>query len=100
MHARITWGSVKPGHWEEYETIYRSELLADARPQGLRGRVLIRDVDDPDSGGTISFWDSQEDLRAYEEGELRAKILPRMEEHFKGEFHTHRCEVRHLGLLD
>lgn len=100
MHARITWGKVKPGHWDAYEEIYRRETLADGRPQGLRGRVLVRDTDDPDSGGTISLWETEEDLRAYEQGELRARVLPLMQEHFSGDFHTHSCEVRHLGLLD
>jgi heme-degrading monooxygenase HmoA len=100
MHARITWGSVKPGHWDAYEELYRQELLAAAKPLGLRGRLLVRDADDPESGGTVSLWDSEEEMRAYEDGELRARILPLMSEHFSGEFHTHRCEVRHLGLVD
>jgi heme-degrading monooxygenase HmoA len=100
VHARITWGRVKPGHWDQYEEIYRHGLLAAQTPEGLRGRVLIRDVDDPDSGGTISLWDTDEDLRAYEEGDVRAEILALMREHFGGTFHAHRCEVRHLGLLD
>lgn len=100
MHARITWGRVKPGRWDDYEAIYRGELLTGGKPQGLRGRALVRDVNDPDSGGTISFWDTEEDLVAYEEGELRAEILPKMQDHFNGDFHTHQCEVRHLGLID
>ena len=48
----------------------------------------------------MSLWDSEADLRAYEQGELRARILPMLEEHFAGEFNTHCCEVRHLGLVD
>lgn len=100
MHARITWGKVKPGHWAAYEEAYRTRLLTGERPDGLRGRLLLRDVDDPDSGGTVSLWETEEDLRAYEEGELRASILSAMEDHFSGDFHTHRCEVRHLGSFD
>jgi len=100
MHARITWGKVKPGHWERYEETYRSELVASEKPEGLRGRMLLRDTEDPDSGGTVSLWETEEDLRAYEQGELRARVLPLMQEHFSGEFHTHCCEVRHLGLVD
>jgi heme-degrading monooxygenase HmoA len=100
MHARITWGAVKPGHWEAYEEAYRRELVAAERPDGLRGRLLLRDTDEPDSGGTVSLWETEADLRAYEAGELRARVLPVLEEHFSGEFHTHCCEVRHLGLVD
>lgn len=100
MHARITWGRVKEGHWEQFETAYRHELLSAGRPDGLRGRLLVRDVGDRDSGGTVSLWDDEASLRAYEQGELRARVLPLLEDHFAGEFHTHCCEVRHLGMLD
>jgi heme-degrading monooxygenase HmoA len=100
MHARITWGRVKPGHWDLYEKAYREHLLATERPEGLRGRLLLRDTDDPDSGGTVSFWDGEEDLRIYEQGDLRARVFPVLEQHFSGDFNTHRCEVRHLGLVD
>jgi heme-degrading monooxygenase HmoA len=100
MHARITWGRVKPGAWEAYEATYRRQLLTAERPAGLRGRLLVRDTEDRDSGGTVSLWETEADLRAYEDGELRARVLPQMQEHFGGEFHVHRCEVRHLGLID
>lgn len=100
MHARITWGTVKAGHWEQFEAVYRSEIAGGERPAGLRGRLLVRDTEDGDSGGTVSLWESEEDLRAYESGELRARVLPLLEQHFGGTFHTHCCEVRHLALLD
>jgi heme-degrading monooxygenase HmoA len=100
VHARITWGSVKPGHWDKFEAAYREALLSTGRPEGLRGRLLVRDTEEVDSGGTVSLWDDERTLRAYEEGELRARVLPSLEEHFEGDFHTHCCEVRHLGMLD
>jgi heme-degrading monooxygenase HmoA len=100
VHTRITWGKVKPGHWDEYERIYHAELVAAERPPGLLGRILVRDTEDTDSGGTVSLWETAADLQAYEESELRARVLPLMEEHFSGHFHSHACEVRHLGLLD
>jgi heme-degrading monooxygenase HmoA len=100
MHARIAWGRVKPGHWDAYEQIYLDEVLPAERPTGLRGRILIRDTSDPDSGGTISLWDTEADLDAYEAGEPRASTLARMQEHFSGNFHIHKCQVRHLGLVD
>jgi heme-degrading monooxygenase HmoA len=56
--------------------------------------LLIRDVDDGDTGGTLSFWDSADAARAYEEGELRAAVLPQLSEFFAGEFISHVCEAR------
>ena len=100
MHARITWGRVKSGEWERYEETYRRKLLTAARPAGLRGRLLVRDTEDRDQGGTVSLWETAADLRAYEEGALRADVLPTMKEHFSGDFEIHRCEVRHLGFVD
>jgi heme-degrading monooxygenase HmoA len=100
MHARITWGQVKAGHWEDYEAAYRQEVLSATRPAGLRGRLLLRDRDDPDSGATVSLWDTEADMLAYEQGELRTRVLPALEEHLTGKFHMHRCEVRHLGLVE
>jgi len=95
MHLRITWGRVKPGQWQNYESTYRRVVLDDQRSlSGLRGRLLFRDCEDPDSGGTLSLWDSAEDARAYEEGELRQAVLPQLEPFFSGEFVTHVCEIR------
>jgi heme-degrading monooxygenase HmoA len=100
MHARITWGRVKPGHWEQFEAAYRRALVETGHPDGLRGRLLLRDTDERDSGGTVSLWNDEQALRSYEQGELRARVLPSLEEHFDGDFHTHCCEVRHLGMFD
>jgi heme-degrading monooxygenase HmoA len=100
MHARVTWGEVKAGQWEEYEATYRQEVLGAKRPAGLRGRILIRDSDNPDSGATLSLWDTEDEMLAYEQGELTARVLPALEQYLVGKFHTHRCEVRHLGLIE
>jgi hypothetical protein len=43
--------------------MYRS-LLAGKAIQGLRGRWLVQDVNDPDSGFAVSVWETLEDIRA------------------------------------
>ena len=55
MIMRITWGKLYPGTWDEFERMYRS-LLAGKAIQGLRGRWLVQDVNDPDSGFAVSLW--------------------------------------------
>jgi heme-degrading monooxygenase HmoA len=95
MHVRITWGRVKPESWDEYEAVYQRAVPDDdGSVPGLRGRMLLRDVDDPDTGGTLSLWDSAESARAYEAGDLRREVLPQLEPFFTGEFISHVCEVR------
>lgn len=99
VHIRITLGRVRPGRWEAYETDY-ARFVDDGTPiEGLEGRILARDAEDPDKGYSISFWESEEAMRAYESGPLR-DLLPRLEGHFAGEFSTHHCEVRRRREAD
>lgn len=93
MFIRITRGTLKPDSWDDYETAYR-ELVANAEPvEGLRGRLLARDAEERDAGYSISFWDGEDALRAYEDGDLRQRVLPELEPFFTGEFSTRHCEV-------
>ena len=95
MHIRITWGRVKPGRWDDYEAAYRKVVVeGEGEVPGLRGRMLMRDTADPESGGTLSLWESAATARDYEQGDLRAQVLPGLEEFFTGDFVTHVCELR------
>jgi heme-degrading monooxygenase HmoA len=95
MHVRVTWGRVKPGRWDDYERAYREVVLAgQADAPGLQRRILLRDTQDRDTGGTLSFWDSAQAAADYERGELRSRVLPALQEFFAGDFVTHICEVR------
>jgi heme-degrading monooxygenase HmoA len=80
MYMRVSWGRVEPGKWDEYEAAYKEGAAAAGRPPGLQGHSLARDIEDPDTGYSLMWWDSAEHLRAYEESEgretHRAKILP------------------------
>ena len=43
MFARVAWGKVKPGTWEEYERIYHEEILPETRDvKGLRSGNCCR----------------------------------------------------------
>jgi heme-degrading monooxygenase HmoA len=102
MHIRVTWGRVQPGRWDDYEAAYRTVVAeGEQRVPGLRGRMLLRDAADPDSGGTLSLWEDEAAARAYEQGQLRTRVLPQLEQFFTGSFVTHVCELRLArGLLD
>lgn len=95
MLLRIIRGKLKPGAWSEFETAYL-KALADAGPvEGLCGRWLVQDVDDPDSGSTISLWATEEALRTYERSDvLKDKIVAKLAPYFSGQYDTRVSRVR------
>ena len=71
MFARVAWGKVKPGTWQEYEQVYHDAILPDTRNvKGLVFRELLQGADDPNEGISLTLWESREDLDAYEQSEL------------------------------
>lgn len=95
MIARVTWGRVQPGKWAEFEQAYRQVVLRGARDvPGLKGRMLLRSTSNPNEGFVISFWESAEALKHYEESEVFARgISPALRPYFSGEFTTTHCEA-------
>ena len=95
MMMRITWGKLYPNTWDECERAYK-ETLAGKETQGLRGRWLARDVNDPDGGFAVSVWETIDDLQAYEHSAVyREMYAPRLRPFFSGEYTTYRCEVKY-----
>jgi heme-degrading monooxygenase HmoA len=72
MFLRISWGALKPGTWEDYEATHQRVVPGIGEVEGLRGRIVARDVDRPDTGYSISLWDSLEEMQSYEQGPLAA----------------------------
>lgn len=94
MCVRIIQGRVRPGEWERYETAFREVLCAEVVP-GLKARWLMRDAVDPDAGVSLSLWESEAAMRAYEaDTPRRERLFKAMEPCFTGEFHEQRCELR------
>ncbi len=95
MLLRIIRGKLKPGTWDEFENAYRT-AIANAGPiEGLRGRWLVQDLDDPDSGSTISLWTTEEALQSYESSDLlKNTITVKLAPYFSGEYETRKCHVR------
>ena len=101
MLLRIIHGKVRPGTWASYERAYKEVVSKAGKIPGLRGRWLAHAEDDPDAGYTISLWESDAAMRAYESGEtLKNTILPRLKPFFSGESTTTRCEVRFAEEFD
>ena len=86
MLLRIIRGKLKPGTWDAFETAYKATIASAGQVEGLRGRWLVQDLDDPDSGSSISLWESSEVLK----NTITAKLSP----FFSGQYETRRSRVR------
>ena len=98
MLMRIIHGKLKPGSWNAYEAAYKEAVAEAGEIAGLRARWLMRDVDDPDSGYTLSLWESEAALQRYENSKLlQTTFLPKLQPFFSGEYSIKHCEVRVTG---
>ena len=95
MLLRIVRGKLKPGTWSDFETAYLKAIADAGTVEGLRGRWLVQDVDDPNSGSTISLWTSAETLRAYERSDVMKKIAATLTPYFAGQYDTRISRVCH-----
>ena len=87
MLLRIVRGKLRPGTWAEYEAAYKTAIKSAGAVEGLSGRWLVQDVDDPDAGSTISLWQSEEALRAYESSDvMKNQITAKLAPFFSGQY--------------
>ena len=95
MFARVAWGKVKPGTWEDYERIYREEIVPTSRSvPGLHFRELLRGTDDPNEGISLTLWESRADMETYERGATYQGFLERVKEFYVGEYWIKHFDVR------
>ena len=96
-HSRQT----KAGNLGLIERANKEAVAKAGKIPGLKGRWLAHADDDPDAGYTISLWENDAAMRAYENGEvLQNTILPRLKPFFSGDYTTTRCEVRFAEEFD
>jgi heme-degrading monooxygenase HmoA len=98
MIMRITWGKLRPGSWHEFEKTYRETVAVKGQHiTGLRGRWLLQDSQDKDTGFAVSLWESMADMQAYEQSELyKNEFLPALQPFFVGDYKTYRSEVKYF----
>jgi heme-degrading monooxygenase HmoA len=95
MFMRITWGKLKSGAWDQYEAAYRKVMPQTLEVPGIRGRWLIRDLDEADAGYSIAMFDTETEMRAFtENAEVRAAIKGALDPFHTGEYTTKHCEVK------
>ena len=98
MIMRITWGKLRSGSWDEFEKTYRETVAAKGgKIKGLRGRWLLQDSQDKDTGFAVSLWESAADMQAYEQSDLyRQEFAPALQPFFVGDYKTYRSEVKFM----
>lgn len=96
MYLRVIQGRLKPGTWDAFEHAYLEATRKAGAIEGLCGRWLTRDLDNADSGTTISLWASEEAMTAYEASDvLKKTIQPMLTPFFSGDYRTSRSIVRY-----
>ena len=94
MVIRITWGKLRAGTWSDFERTYRENVIDGKTVKGLRGRLLVQDSGDKDTGFAMSLWENLADMEAYEKSKLYEELMAKFQPFFVGEYKTHRCEVK------
>ena len=90
----MAWGKLRLGSWDQYEDYYRGQVeQTTGSVDGLRYRMLLRSTEDPDEGLSVSVWDNEESLLAYERSELRRNMAQEVENLYRGEFWVKHFEV-------
>ena len=65
----------------------------------FRGRLLVQDSGDKDTGFALSLWDNLADMETYEQSAVFKAFLATLEPFFVGEYQTHRCEVMYTDMV-
>ena len=99
MVIRITWGRLRAGAWSEFERTYRAKVIEGKTVKGLRGRLLVQDSGDKDTGFAMSLWDNLADMETYEQSAVFKEFLATLEPFFVGEYKTYRCEVKYTDVV-
>lgn len=95
MYMRVTKGRVRPGCWQSYEAAYVQHVEGRPAPAGLLGRWLMRSMIDVDLGFSLSLWETQEAMEAYERSDaVRREILPHLAPFLTSDFVAHHCDVK------
>lgn len=99
MYLRIYWGRVRPASWDAVARRYQT--LMGIQCDGLLGRFVTRDINDPQSLFTVTIWDTLENLQNWERSdEYRQVFLGPLEAYLEGSHSVSLCEVELAQIGD
>ena len=91
---RLAGGKLRPGGWQEYQGFYWQTVGSSTQvTKGLRERQLLRGTEDPDEAISLSIWDTLDDMRSYETGELRQSVAKGVEHLYTGQYWVKHFEI-------
>ena len=92
---RITRGKVQAGTWDQFERALRDVVKEIGSVPGLVSRSLVRDINDPDEGYSLSVWENLKAVEDYEKSALAGIVMPMLNKFFTGDYKVDHCEVRY-----
>src|SRR5215471_2782444 len=92
---RCTAGEGWHAGWTQVQAYQATVVAKGAEVDGIRGRWLVQDDDDPETCYAVSLWDSGEAMWGYEQSAFYLQeVLPALTPYVVGEFTTTCGEMR------
>ena len=86
MYLRLTFFKVKSGEMDGLRNLYNNEVIpGHKRHEGNRFVHLLERLDAPDEGISVTAWDDQPALDAYEDSGEYQRVLDTFRSFFDGE---------------
>lgn len=97
MYLRIYWGKIVPASWDLIERRYGD--LMDLQTEGLLGRFVTQDTNDPESLFTVTIWSSMEALKEWEDSPAYKEVFRKaIAPYLMGSHSVSLCEVKQHDL--
>ncbi|MGC1497959.1 MAG: antibiotic biosynthesis monooxygenase family protein [Sulfitobacter sp.] len=97
MYLRIYWGKIVPASWELVEQRYAG--LMERQTDGMLGRFVTQDTNDPESLFTVTVWRDLAALETWEKSkEYREVFLNAVEPYLSGSHSVSLCEVKQMDV--
>ncbi len=88
LYVRIVSLTIKPGNMEEFETIYKNDVMPVLQKEkGCRYFFLAKNVDGKNEAISVTIWDSKEDAEYYEKEGHYKELLKKLEHTLGDLFH-------------
>jgi heme-degrading monooxygenase HmoA len=96
MYARIIWGKILPGKWNEYEKAYKAAIAKRGPVKGLVVQWLAQDESDTDAGYSISVWQTKEAMTDYVASKQHENTASSLKSYFVNQYTATHCAIKHF----